>query len=62
MKKKQQLKKQEQPILIIDDDPAILMSFKFLLNQAGHTVITRDSGRKGIDTIKKKKGNTYGIY
>ena len=52
MTSKQQ--KQNQTILIIDDDPSILMSFKFLLTQSGHTVLARNSGRKGIDIIKKQ--------
>ena len=44
-------------ILIIDDDTEIRYSLDRVLSQEGHTVISADSGEKGIETAKEKNPN-----
>jgi excisionase family DNA binding protein len=41
-------------ILVIDDDEFILSVFKETLEEAGHTVITADTGQKGLAGIMKQ--------
>ena len=48
-------KKNAQPkctILAIDDDPAFLESMRWLLRDAGYTVLTSSSGAKGLDMLR----------
>jgi CheY-like chemotaxis protein len=35
-------------ILVVDDDAAVQMTIRLLLERAGHSVVTADSGRKGL--------------
>jgi CheY-like chemotaxis protein len=35
-------------ILVVDDDAAVQMTLRLLLERAGHSVVTADSGRKGL--------------
>ncbi|NOJ44082.1 response regulator transcription factor [Bradyrhizobium australiense] len=35
-------------ILVVDDDVAIEMTIRLLLERAGHSVVTADDGRKGL--------------
>ena len=35
-------------ILVVDDDAAVQMTIRLLLERAGHTVVTADDGRKGL--------------
>jgi CheY-like chemotaxis protein len=37
-------------VLVIDDDAGVRESFRGALEQAGHTVVTADSGRTGIES------------
>jgi YesN/AraC family two-component response regulator len=39
-------------ILIIDDDPAILIMLKKMLEKAGHTVEVTDNGLEGLEKIE----------
>lgn len=39
-------------ILAIDDDPAFLESMRWLLRDAGYTVLTSSSGAKGLDMLR----------
>jgi len=38
-------------ILIIDDDPAVQMTIRLILERAGHSVAVADDGRKGLETF-----------
>lgn len=40
-------------ILVVDDDPVIGQLFKEALEGAGHTVITADSGAKGLQYVEQ---------
>jgi PAS domain S-box-containing protein len=42
-------------ILLVDDDRAILLLLKTLLEKAGHTVTTASNGAEGLDVIEKFK-------
>lgn len=44
-------------ILLIDDDAEIRYSLDRVLSQEGHTVISAESGEKGIETAKEKNPN-----
>jgi CheY-like chemotaxis protein len=35
-------------ILVVDDDAAVQMTIRLLLERAGHSVVTADDGRKGL--------------
>lgn len=35
-------------ILVVDDDAAVQMTIRLLLERAGHSVVTADNGRKGL--------------
>lgn len=35
-------------ILVVDDDAAVQMTVRLLLERAGHNVVTADDGRKGL--------------
>jgi CheY-like chemotaxis protein len=35
-------------ILVVDDDAAVQMTVRLLLERAGHNVVTADGGRKGL--------------
>jgi CheY-like chemotaxis protein len=35
-------------ILVVDDDAAVQMTVRLLLERAGHSVVTADNGRKGL--------------
>ncbi len=35
-------------ILVVDDDAAVQMTVRLLLERAGHNVVTADNGRKGL--------------
>ena len=35
-------------ILVVDDDAAVQMTVRLLLERAGHSVVTADDGRKGL--------------
>ncbi|WP_334495503.1 response regulator [Bradyrhizobium sp. AZCC 1678] len=35
-------------ILVVDDDIAVQMTIRLLLERAGHSVVTADDGRKGL--------------
>jgi CheY-like chemotaxis protein len=35
-------------ILVVDDDAAVQVTVRLLLERAGHSVVTADSGRKGL--------------
>jgi CheY-like chemotaxis protein len=35
-------------ILVVDDDAAVQMTVRLLLERAGHSVVTTDDGRKGV--------------
>lgn len=35
-------------ILVVDDDPAVQLTIRLLLERAGHSVATADDGRKGV--------------
>ena len=35
-------------ILVVDDDVAVQMTIRLLLERAGHSVVTADDGRKGL--------------
>ncbi|WP_334445830.1 response regulator [Bradyrhizobium sp. AZCC 1610] len=35
-------------ILVVDDDVAVQMTVRLLLERAGHSVVTADDGRKGL--------------
>jgi CheY-like chemotaxis protein len=35
-------------ILVVDDDAAVLMTIRLLLERAGHSVVTAGDGRKGL--------------
>ncbi|MBT1514941.1 response regulator [Bradyrhizobium sp. SRL28] len=35
-------------ILVVDDDVAVQMTVRLLLERAGHSVVTADNGRKGL--------------
>lgn len=35
-------------ILVVDDDAAVQMTIRVLLERAGHSVVTADGGRKGL--------------
>ena len=35
-------------ILVVDDDAAVQMTIRLLLERAGHDVVTADDGRKGL--------------
>ena len=35
-------------ILVVDDDTAVQMTVRLLLERAGHSVVTADNGRKGL--------------
>ena len=39
-------------VLAIDDDPAFLESMRWLLRDAGYTVLTSSSGAKGLDILR----------
>ncbi len=39
-------------VLAIDDDPAFLESMRWLLRDAGYTVLTSSSGSKGLDILR----------
>jgi CheY-like chemotaxis protein len=39
-------------ILIVDDESAVQLTIRMLLERAGHTVITADDGRKGLAQFK----------
>jgi len=41
------------PILIVDDDPAVLLMLKALLNQAGHTVYSAANGKEALGIFLK---------
>ena len=48
---------QKPTILLIDDDAEIRYSLDRVLSQEGHTVISAESGEKGIETAKEKNPN-----
>lgn len=39
-------------ILIIDDEPALRMTFRHILEQDGHTVWDADNGKTGVDLCR----------
>jgi CheY-like chemotaxis protein len=39
-------------ILVVDDDAAVQMTVRLLLERAGHSVVTADDGRKGLALCK----------
>jgi CheY-like chemotaxis protein len=39
-------------ILVVDDDVAVQMTVRLLLERAGHSVVTADDGRKGLALCK----------
>ncbi len=41
-------------ILVIDDDESIRSLFKTTLEEEGHTVVTADTGAKGLDYVKQQ--------
>lgn len=42
-------------ILIVDDEPNILMSLEFLLNQAGFAVRTASDGQAALDAVAEDR-------
>ena len=44
-------------ILVIDDDPIILESFKQLLEEEEHSVVTASNGQKGIDIFRNDQAD-----
>jgi DNA-binding response OmpR family regulator len=45
-------RKSKYSVLVVDDDPHVLLSVKVTLEDAGYIVITVDSGKACIDTLK----------
>ena len=39
-------------ILVVDDDAAVQMTVRLLLERAGHNVVTADDGRKGLSLCR----------
>ena len=60
-------KEEEQPvkvtmvpalrILLVDDDPSVLESTRFVLELDGHSVVSADGGRAGIDALREAKSS-----
>jgi len=44
-------------VLIVDDEPSIVVSLQFLMNQCGFEVITATSGEEALETIMKFNPN-----
>ena len=44
-------------ILVIEDDPAILLAFKLLLELEGHSVVTARNGQVGIDVFRNDQAD-----
>ena len=40
-------------ILLVDDDPVLLKSLRDALEADGHTIVTANGGREGIDTFRE---------
>ena len=41
-------------ILIVDDDNAVQVTIRLLLERAGHSVVTAGDGRKGLGLIERE--------
>jgi CheY-like chemotaxis protein len=39
-------------ILIVDDDPAIQLTVRLILERAGHQIVAADDGRRGLDQLQ----------
>ncbi len=44
-------------ILLVDDDPSVLESTRFVLEIDGHSVVSADGGRAGIDALREAKSS-----
>ena len=44
-------------ILVIEDDPAILLAFKLLLELEEHSVVTARNGQVGIDIFRNDQAD-----
>ena len=44
-------------ILLVDDDPSVLESTRFVLELDGHSVVSADGGRAGIDALREAKSS-----
>ncbi len=44
----------QQKILIVDDEPNILLTLRFLLEQAGYAVVEANNGRQALEVAKKE--------
>jgi CheY-like chemotaxis protein len=41
-------------ILVVDDDAAVQLTVRLLLERAGHSVVTADDGRKGLAAFRNE--------
>ncbi|MBV8925951.1 MAG: response regulator [Bradyrhizobium sp.] len=41
-------------ILVVDDDPAVQMTIRLLLERAGHVVVAADDGETGLSTFESE--------
>ena len=41
-------------VLVAEDEPSIVLSLEFLLNEAGYTVLTATDGAQALDLAEKK--------
>lgn len=39
-------------ILVVDDDPAVQMTIRLLLERAGHSVVVADDGQRGVTAFE----------
>jgi CheY-like chemotaxis protein/anti-sigma regulatory factor (Ser/Thr protein kinase) len=44
-------------ILLVDDDPSVLESTRFVLELDGHSVVSVDGGRAGVDALREAKSS-----
>ncbi|RAU18446.1 two-component system response regulator [Nitrincola tibetensis] len=44
-------------VLVVDDEPNILLSLEFLMEQAGFTVFTAEDGETALQTIQELEPN-----
>lgn len=46
-------------VLIADDEPNIIISLEFLLEQAGYQVLVAHDGQEALETIKRQTRTWY---
>jgi len=43
----------QKTVIIIDDDPDVVMATRVILEGAGYKIVTANSGREGLDIVRK---------